>query len=353
MKKPDLIGMLVLLLIAAAIIAACTQIPEPGSGNAVITFKFYGGFVMPTHAIQELVVTKDTATFTIMAADGNITEKFEKNLTREQYDGIVKVFFDNNFASFGDRYEEGRNYVTDVGYTDITFAANGKTKTVTTYNVNDYLPSGLIKIREKLQEITDFTKTPDESQIKDLTESWIRQAPTYAYDGSDLRFVSYVQRESFPVQHVLTYTFTSSHAGYGNRSGEMTAQVITDHVITVTVVNGRVESAVIDQTWDEMGQFLIGSDLTLSYQPRVCEKTPWQSWEENSGRVYIRAPTDAEIIKGYYESVYNIEVRDIRKVELEGVTCQACDVCRETYRFELTVNANEMQPLLDEGWTRV
>jgi hypothetical protein len=68
----------------------------------VIPYKLYGGFVMPTHAIQELVVTKDTATWTIMASDGNITERFKKNLTKEQFDGIVKVFVDNNVASFGD-----------------------------------------------------------------------------------------------------------------------------------------------------------------------------------------------------------------------------------------------------------
>ena len=61
------------------------QVQEPDNSNAVITYKFYGGFVMPTYAIQELVVTKDNATFTIMAADGNITERFEKNLTKEQY----------------------------------------------------------------------------------------------------------------------------------------------------------------------------------------------------------------------------------------------------------------------------
>ena len=154
------------------------QAPEPDSGNAVITYRFYGGFVMQTHAIQELVVTRDKAIFTITAADGHISQRFEKNLTREQFDGIVKVFFDNNFASYGDRYDEGQNNVTDVGFTDITFAANGKTKTVTTYNVNDYLPSGLMRIREKLQETVEFTQMPDEGQIKALAESWIRQAPT-------------------------------------------------------------------------------------------------------------------------------------------------------------------------------
>jgi hypothetical protein len=353
MKKTVIMGIFALLLITAAMIAACMQVQEPGAGSAVITYRFYGGFVVQTHAIQELVVTKDNATLTITASDGSVTERFQKNLTKEQFNAIVKVFSDNNFASYGDNYDEVQKYITDVGFTDITFAADGKKKTVTTYNVNDYLPSGLIRIREKLQETVEFTRTLDENQIKALAESWIKAAPTYTYDGSDLRFVRYVQQEPFPVRHVLNYTFTSSHAGYGNRSGMMTAQIITDHTIQIVIIDGNVDSAVIDEKWDEKGQFIIGSDLTLSYRPKMCEKTTWQVWEENSGRVYIRAPTDEEIIKGYYESVYSIGVRDVKKVQLGGVACEACSVCFETYRFELTVNASDMWILLDEGWMRM
>ena len=303
MNKTELMGIFAVLLIAVAMIAACMQVQEPDNSNAVITYKFYGGFVMQTHAIQELVVTKDTATWTIKAADGNITERFEKNLTKEQFNAIVKVFTDNNFASYGDRYDEGQNYVTDVGFADITFAANGKTKTVTAYNYDQYLPAGLVKIREKLQETVEFTRTLDESQIKEIAASWIREAPTYKYDGSGLAFVNYVQQESNPVRHVLTYRFTSSHAGYGDRSGKVTAQLITEHSIKIVVVDGNVESAVIDEKWDEIGQFMVGSELSLSYRPKMCEKTVWQVWEENSGRVYIRAPTEEEIIKHYYSAV--------------------------------------------------
>ena len=353
MKNTEILGIFTVMLIAVAMIAACTQVQQPDYSNAVITYKFYGGFIMPTYAIQELVVTKDTATWTIKAADGNITERFEKNLTKEQFNAIVKVFTDNNFTSYGNRYDEGQNYVTDVGFADITFAANGKTKTVTVYNYDQYLPAGLVKIREKLQETVEFTKTLDESQIKELAASWIREAPTFKYDGSDLRFVNYVQQESYPVRHVLTYTFTSSHAGYGDRSGKVTAQVITEHRIIITIVDGKVESAVMDGKWDEKGQFMVGSELSLSYQPKMCEKTVWQVWEENSGRVYIRAPTDEEIIKSYYITIYSTDVRDVNKIQLGIVSCQACNVCPETYRFGLTVNTSEMQPLLDEGWTRV
>ena len=171
MKKTEMAGIFTLLILSAAI-AACVQTQEPDNSDAVIKYRFYGDFVIQTHAIQELVITRDNATLTITAADGNITERFEKALTKEQFNAIVKVFIDNNFDSYGDRYDEGQNYVTDVGFTDITFTANGKTKTVTTYNVNDYMPPGLIRIREKLQETVEFTRMLDESQMKKLAEDW-------------------------------------------------------------------------------------------------------------------------------------------------------------------------------------
>ena len=326
MKKTELTGIFALLVLSAAL-AGCVQTQEPDYSDAVIKYRFYGGFIMQTHAVQELVVTQDKATLTISAADGSITERFEKALEQGQFNAIVKVFPDNDFDSYGDRYDEGQNYVTDVGFTDITFTADGKTKTVTTYNVNDYMPAGLIRIREKLQETVEFTRMLDEYQVKKLAEDWIREAPTYKYDGSDPGFVSYVQQESYPVRHVLTFKFTSSHAGYGDRSGKVTAQVITEHTVKITIVDGNVVSAVIDEKWDEMGQFLIGSEVSLSYRPKKCEKTAWQYWEENSGRVYVRMPTDEEIIKNYYASVFSIEVRDVKKIPLDEVTCEACDVC--------------------------
>ncbi len=96
-----------------------------------------------------------------------------------------------------------------------------------------------------------------------------------------------------------------------------------------------------------------GSDVILSYQPKQCEKTVWQVWEEKSGRIYVRAPTDEEIIQHYYSAVHGIDVRDVKKIDTGLVTCEACHICPQPYRFELTVNAGRVQPLLDEGWTRI
>jgi hypothetical protein len=354
MIKTSIPGIVALLFILA-VTAACVQTPVspvPDTSRDEIHYKLYGGFVAPPYAVQELVVTQDKATFTIMSADGNVTEKFEKPLTNDQFDAIVKVFTDNNFTSYGDRYDEGQNHVTDVGFADITLIEGNRNKTVTTYNINDYMPAGLILIRQKLQETVAYTQTPDESQVRQIAETWIQGAPTYAYDGSGLALVNFTQLESSPPRDMLTYRFTSSHAGYGNRSGAVTAQAITEHTIRVTTADRNVESAVIDDRWDELGQFLIGSTLSLSYQPMQCEKTVWQTWEANSGRVYIRAPTDAEIIRNYYSSVYGIDVMNVTKVDSGLMSCDACSVCPQTYHFGLTVNASVMQPLIDEGWVR-
>ena len=49
------------------------------------------------------------------------------------------------------------------------------------------MPAGLIRIREKLQETVEYTRSPDESEVRQIAETWIKGAPTYAYDGSGLR----------------------------------------------------------------------------------------------------------------------------------------------------------------------
>jgi hypothetical protein len=354
MIKPYIPGIVVLLFLLA-VTAACVQTPVTpvlAKNTTEIHYTTYEGFVMPAYAVQQLIVTSDKALFTVMSRDGNITETYEKNLTKEQFTAIVNVFADNNFSSYGDRYDEGQNHITDVGWADISFIEGTRNKTVTTYNVNDYLPGGLIRIREKLQETAAYTRTPEETQLRQIAETWITRAPTYAYDGYGLTFVNATLPDPSALHTRLTYRFTSWNAGYGNRSGTMTASAITEHTIRVTIIDRDVDSAVIDDRWDEMGQFLIGSTVSLTYQPMQCEQTAWDTWEANSGRRYIRAPTEEEIIRHYYSAVYGIEVSNVTFVNSGLMTCQACSVCPLTHHFGVTVNASEMQPLLDEGWVR-
>jgi hypothetical protein len=96
----------------------------------------------------------------------------------------------------------------------------------------------------------------DEEAALQIAKYFILNAPTYAFDGVDgtLLLIQTTSLESWPVQYVVILSFESSHAGYGDRSGEMVAQVVTTHVATVKVVNGEVVQAVIDDIWNELDQ---------------------------------------------------------------------------------------------------
>ncbi len=88
----------------------------------------------------------------------------------------------------------------------------------------------------------------DEEAETLIAKHFILNAPTYAFDGIDgtLRVVETMSLESWPVQYIVVLSFESSHAGYGDRTDEALAQVVTTHVATVKIVNGEVVQAVID-----------------------------------------------------------------------------------------------------------
>jgi len=108
---------------------------------------------------------------------------------------------------------------------------------------------------------------PGNSEVHDGDESvqiaiyFIKNSQTYQYDGIDgtLKVVEHRILESYPVQNVIIMTFDSSHAGFGDRTGQVLAQVITRHRVSVTVVEGNVVHAVIDEIWDELNQHEVGS----------------------------------------------------------------------------------------------
>ena len=101
----------------------------------------------------------------------------------------------------------------------------------------------------------------------EAAESWIKNSsPTFLFDGTglELREVEGLAREGAgPAAYVMVFEFESRHAGYGDRAGEMLAQVITPHQLEVRVerdpeVGGwKIVRAVTDGKFDEMaGEFL-------------------------------------------------------------------------------------------------
>ncbi len=90
----------------------------------------------------------------------------------------------------------------------------------------------------------------------DLAVHFLKNSPTYKFDGipETLKVIDTRILESLPVQYVVTIVFNSRHAGYGDRTGQVLAQVITPHEIVITVVEEEAIRAVVDSKWDELNQ---------------------------------------------------------------------------------------------------
>ena len=92
-----------------------------------------------------------------------------------------------------------------------------------------------------------------EQQSKETAESFAENSATYQFDGSGLELASSKALDCESC-YEFAFGFTSSAAGYGDRTGMMLAQVITSHKAIITVKEGNVDSAVLDGKWDMVKQ---------------------------------------------------------------------------------------------------
>ena len=77
--------------------------------------------------------------------------------------------------------------------------------------------------------------------------------------GQTLEFVS-EETLRCPYCWEFVFEFDCRHAGYGDRTGQVLAQVITPHTARVVVDQGNVASAVLDGKWDMIDQELISDN---------------------------------------------------------------------------------------------
>lgn len=97
-----------------------------------------------------------------------------------------------------------------------------------------------------------------EEQSQQIAESFVKSEATFRFDGmtETLNLVETVTLRC-PYCWQFVFEFNSRHSGYGDRTGQVLAQVITPHTARVTVERGEVTHAVMDDKWDMMRQTLI------------------------------------------------------------------------------------------------
>ena len=110
--------------------------------------------------------------------------------------------------------------------------------------------------------VTDQAKTV----VETIALNWLINAPTFKFDGivGSAKVVNSFLAMTFaaPSFWGVTLEFDSLHAGYGDRTGQMLAQVITHHVVTIHVTEGTVNLAQIDDQWNELKQIPIEYTFT-------------------------------------------------------------------------------------------
>ena len=93
-----------------------------------------------------------------------------------------------------------------------------------------------------------FLLNNKETDPQIIAENWIiNNCPTYVFDGDNLTFLTFENGKYY-------FAFESSHGGYGDRSKEIVTQVLTMHIIEVTIENKKIISAITDGKYDEINQ---------------------------------------------------------------------------------------------------
>jgi hypothetical protein len=113
---------------------------------------------------------------------------------------------------------------------------------------------GKVKPDGAVTELSPVTQMSQEGS-RDIAEEFVRNSPTFTYDGMEetLKLTETLTARC-PFCWTFTFEFDSRAAGYGDRTGQMLAQVITHHRAVIAVDKHEIISAVMDDKWDMLRQ---------------------------------------------------------------------------------------------------
>ena len=122
--------------------------------------------------------------------------------------------------------------------------------------------------------ITPETKREfTEVESKEIARVFVENSPTYQFDGFDLEYNQTVVLRC-PYCWMFVFEFKSRHAGYGNRTGQVLAQVITPHIANVSVERGEVTYATLDGKWNMLTQtYLTESKLSIEEVMAIAQSS--------------------------------------------------------------------------------
>ncbi|MDD5191395.1 MAG: DUF4382 domain-containing protein [Dehalococcoidales bacterium] len=103
----------------------------------------------------------------------------------------------------------------------------------------------------------------NQQQSQKVAEDFVKNSPTFVFDGITATLaLTDTAAQTTANTWQFTYEFDSAQAGYGDRTGQILAQVVTHHVAVIVVEKGSVTSAVLDGQWNELTQEMLLTPAT-------------------------------------------------------------------------------------------
>ncbi len=117
------------------------------------------------------------------------------------------------------------------------------------------------------------TQSP-EQKAEGIALKFLKSSPTFQFDGvpDTVKIVDVQVLESYPIQYRVVIEFVSQYPGFGQRTGRLMLGHSQQHTIKITVVEGKVKSAVIDEVWDELNQKSIQNTMPPLVEPISTEE---------------------------------------------------------------------------------
>jgi len=110
----------------------------------------------------------------------------------------------------------------------------------------------------------------NEETARQKAEEFVKNSSTFVFDGME-NSLELVETLYPDIENAwqFVYHFESRQAGYGDRTGEMLAQVITPHEAIITVEQGEIKTAIMDGKWDMVNQQMIDDveDIEITLAP--------------------------------------------------------------------------------------
>ena len=120
---------------------------------------------------------------------------------------------------------------------------------------------GVVELNGDITELNPFHCVSEEESLR-IAEDFVKRSSTFVFDGiaGSLQLVKKLESD-LKYAWIYIFKFDSKQAGYGDRTGQILAEVITPHEAIVTVECGEVKTAVMDERWDMLSEkFLPGRE---------------------------------------------------------------------------------------------